>query len=99
MAKKKRAAKRAKTTRKSTTRRKATRARAAAAPAQKLKLKDLRPLVQRSVSSLETVAAGEPGRYSEARARLQRWMDDMDWLCDLQNPEGCGPDMVFPRPS
>jgi hypothetical protein len=94
--------KRAGATKRAGTRRKAARAprkRTAGASAKTLKLRDLRPLVEKSIRNLEIASARAPGRYSETRARLQRWMDDMDWICDDNNPDGCGPVMVFPLSS
>jgi hypothetical protein len=65
-------------------------------PAGALKLSALRAQIDRALKQIDIVAAKEPGRYDETRARLARWADDIDDICNPDNPFGCGPIMVFP---
>lgn len=73
-------------------------ARTAASRPGQLRLKDVRRQIETALASLETVKAREAPRYDQTAERFQSMLSDIDWLCDPDNPDGCGPDMVFPIP-
>lgn len=95
MAKKKRAG----TTRKTVARRKpasrAKRAKKRSTGAGRVDLKAIRRQLEVSAARLETLSA-RGVRTDTVRQRLETMMSELDNLCDPNNPDGCGPDMVFP---
>jgi len=71
---------------------KATKARAAVSP-----FKAARAQLAKNLAGIDRDRSA--ANLDEARTVMSRMMADMDWLCDENNPDGCGPHMVFPRPN
>lgn len=67
-------------------------------PPDHVDLKTLRATIDRDAKRLERMQTRDP-RAAAVRRQLEVMMSDLDSLCDPNNPDGCGPDMVFPRES
>ena len=100
MAKKRRAgsAKRAGARRKAPSRKRSTARRTTRARANEVDLKAIRRQLEVSAGRLEKMASTRGISTDVVRGRLERMMADLADLCDPNNPDGCGPSMVFPPP-
>lgn len=73
--------------------RKPARRSATAASGRELKLDLLRRQIERALKKL---SKADRKRYKTTQLRMKTWMADIDTICDPENPDGCGPIMVFP---
>jgi hypothetical protein len=101
VAKKKRAGttKRSVARRKPVVRAKRARKRAPRKSADQVDLKAIRRDLEKSAALLEKLSTTRAIRTDAVRRRLETMMSELDALCDPDNPDGCGPHMVFPDPS